>query len=191
MESEPEAKSPANPLGSSNAESTLTERILRRFQNTRIIAYAILVGTILIGLSKLFEAVSTMLAAIPARTEIASFDSRTEESAFQAARLIDDFFSRLVDSPANQSSFDSFREDYRKIEIELRQLKLRNSVRPLNNISTQEVAILTKMWHDLKEHHQKQGYLGSTFVELKQEQLTEAFSIILELEESKPRATTR
>src|SRR5207248_738617 len=94
------------PSADTRDKPALTERILTRFKNIRIVAYAIVAGTLLIGFSTLFEAVSKLLAAIPAaERNVATYDSKTEESAFQVARLIDDFSSRITDSAAKQNSF--------------------------------------------------------------------------------------
>jgi hypothetical protein len=187
MKRHTDTKSPVGTPATSGTEPTFTERVLTRFKNTKIVAYAILIGTVLIGLSKLVESTSKLLTAIPLDQTISSYDARTEESLFEVAKLIDDFLSRLIDSQPNQMSFDSCHEDYRKIEVELRQLQLRNNVRPLNSISTQMVGLLMKMWGDVKDLHQKERYLNPTFVQEKQRQLTEAFTQILELEKAKPK----
>jgi hypothetical protein len=165
----------------------LAEQILNRFKNIRIVAYAIVAGTLLVAFTTLFETVSKLRALIPVERNVANYDSKTEESAFQVARLIDDFFSRVTDSTANQSSFEVFREDYRRIEIEIRQLQLRNSARPLNRISEAQSALLLGMWQGLKIHHQEDGTLSPKFATEKHEQLTEVISRILEWEEEKPK----
>ena len=124
----------------------------------------------------------------PSEHAIATSDSRTKESAFLVAKLIDDFLIRLANAPADRRSFDMFRDDYRKVEVELRQLKLRNATRPLNSISTAQVEIMFRMWHRFKEHHQKKDNVSPVFIQEWQKQVADGLSQILELEERKPKA---
>jgi hypothetical protein len=147
-----------------------------------ILAVGILWG-ILIAYPKL-------AATILGRHAIATFDSRTKESAFLVAKLIDDFSIRLANAPADRRSFDMFRDDYRKVEVELRQLKLRNATRPLNSISTAQVEIMFRMWHRFKEQHQTKDNVSPEFIQEWQKQVTYGLSQILELEERKPKAKT-
>src|SRR2546423_9705181 len=94
-----------NPTGAWPSSETpdappLAERILNRLKNIRIVAYAIVLGTLLVGFTTLFEAFSKLIAAIPEKQRsVANYDLKTEESALQVARLIDDFFSRLAEPP--------------------------------------------------------------------------------------------
>ena len=85
-----------NPTGAWPSSETpdappLAERILNRLKNIRIVAYAIVLGTLLVGFTTLFEAFSKLIAAIPEKQRsVANYDLKTEESALQVARLIDE-----------------------------------------------------------------------------------------------------
>jgi hypothetical protein len=180
-EQKPTTKTPTD----SDSKVTLAEKLKARLQNTKIIAYAIVIGSIIIGLSRFLEVSTRLLSAvIPAN--IASYDSRTEESAFQVARAIDDFVIRLGESPEDQRTFDHFRDDFRKIEVELRQLELRNALRPLNDNSSKMVAILSERWDRFKQHSQQEGKLNVVFVQDVHKQVREMLGMILLVEESKP-----
>jgi hypothetical protein len=129
----------------------------------------------------------TQLVSASYKHTIATFDSQTKESIIIVAKLIDDFLVRLADAPPDQRSFDMFRDDYRKIEVELRQLKLRTAARPLNSISTAQVEIIFRMWGRFKELHQKKGNISPVFVQEYNKLVTKGLSEILELEEHKPK----
>jgi hypothetical protein len=179
-EYKPTIRTPAD----SDSKGTLVEKIKARLQNTKIIAYAIVIGSIIIGFSRFLEvSVRVLSAVIPAN--VASYDSRTEESAFQVVRAVDDFVIRLRESPEDQRTVDRFRDDFRRIEIELRQLELRNMLRPLNKHSSQMVAILSESWDRLKQHLEQEGKLNLVFVQLVHKQLRETLGMILLVEESK------
>jgi len=170
-----------------HSKETLTERVLNRFKNIKIVA-GVIVGASLIGwLGTLTDAILKLRSALPSRATIATYDLRTEESAFQVARLVDDFFLRIIGSPENKAWYDLFRDDYRRIEAEMLQLQLRNNVRPLNSLSTSQVEDMIEMWKEIEQLHKKEGVLSPSFAKSKLEDCRAILSVIVAFEESKPK----
>jgi hypothetical protein len=163
-------------------ESTAAEKLLDRLKNNRWIAWLIVLGVIIIAASHLGEAVSRLAAMLP--TPRAQFDAYNREKVLEVAKDIDDFFSRAIALNTDRIPFPSILDDLRKISVELRDLELRDSVRPLNRVSSEQIRIVRENWDGTIELFRKEKIPSSTYLEEKRKQERQMFSMILAFPEN-------
>lgn len=84
---------------------------------------------------------------------VASFDEGTQESILKCARLIDGFYTGLLEVPEGERAYEKFAPGYREIEVELKSLVFRNEVRALNRESTKQAQDVLELWQKYKSRH--------------------------------------
>jgi hypothetical protein len=167
-----------------NDEPTAAEKLLNRLKNNRWIAGVIVLGVIIIAASNLGQAISKLAVMLPSKQRKAEFDAYNREKVLEVAKDIDDFFSRAIAADTDRIPFPSMPEELRKISVELRDLELRDSVRPLNTVSTKQIQIVRENWDRTIELFRKEKTPSPTFLEKKREQEREMFSTILAFAEN-------
>lgn len=161
-------------------DPTTAEKLLTQLKNNRWIARFIVLGVILIALSKFGEAVSKLTAMLPVlQQRKVQFDAYNQEKVLEVAKHADDFFSRALAATQDQIPFPSMSEELRKISVELRDLQLRDSVRPLNGVSSEQIRVVRENWDRLIELFRKERTPSPVFLEEARKQERELFSMIL------------
>lgn len=157
------------------------KQLMDQFVNIKSIAVLIVVGTVVISIASFVDSVTKLVKALPepAKT-ISSFDAITQEKTLEVARVIDGLCSDLLemDSP----SYDQFKEQYRRIEIELRNLVLRQEARPLNELSAEQQRIVLKIFEEFHLRHRSDGKVPQVYIEVSRKIFYRTFSAILQLE---------
>lgn len=116
---------------------------------------------------------------------VAPFDARTQEQIFNDARLVDQFYSELQDTPEDRRIYSAFGSKYREIEAELRSLVLRNKVRKLNEDSTEISQKIVDQWVKCKERHRKQDAYKEAVAELDRDRFRRLFEYAARAEGAK------
>lgn len=84
---------------------------------------------------------------------VADYDAQMTDEILVVAKEINLFWDRLLETPATQRDYEQFREDYRRIESDLRNLVLRNEIRPMNELSTTQARNALALWQQDRELH--------------------------------------
>ncbi|GAM09590.1 hypothetical protein OR1_01870 [Geobacter sp. OR-1] len=116
---------------------------------------------------------------------VAPFDARTEEQIFNDARLVDQFYGELQETPEQGRSYQLFGPKYREIEVELRSLVLRNKVRKLNEDSTEISQKILDQWGKCKERHKKLDAYKDAVAELDRDRFRRMFEYAARAEGAK------
>jgi len=160
--------------------TSAAEKLLQQLKNNKWIARLIVLGVILIALAKFGEAVSKLTAMLPViQQRKVQFDAYNQEKVLEVAKHADNFFSRALAATRDQIPFPSMHEELREISVELRDLQLRDSVRPLNEVSSQQIRILRENWEGMIDLFREEKTPSPVFLEEKRKQEREFFSMIL------------
>ncbi len=163
----------------------LYKQFLDKFVNIKIIAIVIVVGIIIISLASFVDSVKNLINALPSpKITEASFDIMTQERTLAVAKDIDDLCSRLITN--DKLTYDMIKENYRTIDVELRNLLLRQTSRPLNDGSVKQQQILLNNFESLWQHN-SHGKVSVTFVKEVRILYNDFFVNILKTESSKPK----
>ena len=151
-------------------DKTRFERIRARMENSLLLAWVLVTGVCVVGISSFVEAAAKLYANtkifLPIEQRRVEFDAKTHDQILVAAKQIDALLLKLSDTPPEKRQFEPFKSDYENVEVELDNLLLRSRTRPLNNnFTTHQVRLLLDHWRRLKELHRKQNALSDAFIE--------------------------
>ena len=137
------------------------------------------------GIVACFLVLLSLLSAGCALQLVAPYDARTEELIFNDARLVDQFYSELQDTPEERRSYAVFAAEYRDIEGDLRSLVLRNKVRKLNEDSTEIAQTILDQWQKCRERHKKADAYKDAIAELDRDRFRRMFEYAARAEGAK------
>ena len=163
-------------------ETTAAEKLLHRLKNNRWIAWLIVLGVIIIAISNLGQALSKLTAMLP--TPRAQFDAYNREKVLEVAKDVDEFFSRAITANTDRIQFPSMSDDLRKISVELRDLELRDSVRPLNRVSSEQIRVVRENWDRMIDLFRREKAPSPAYLEAQRRQEREMFAMILAFPEN-------
>jgi hypothetical protein len=134
------------------AKEALADRLLTRLKNNPWVAWSVVAGTVILAVVSfakgIQEAGNIFGQAFASQDQAATFDAATKESLLSAAHDVDAFFIEIEFSDGRVYWKDVIPK-YINIEASLRSIELRNTVRPLNEISQQQSELLLKQWDDV------------------------------------------
>jgi len=84
---------------------------------------------------------------------VADHDQQTEDEIIRLAREVDLFWGELLDTPEEERPYEAFRDDYNRLESDLRALVLQNEIRPLNAASTEQARTALELWREDRALH--------------------------------------
>lgn len=116
---------------------------------------------------------------------IAPYDEKTEEAIFDASKLVDQFYGRLLDTAEDEREYSKFSEQYILIESELKTLVFRNKVRSLNEDSTGICERILKLWRKYKEKHKSKDTYSTGTAKLDRNRFSRMFSYAARAEGAK------
>ncbi|PPC76966.1 hypothetical protein C4K68_12690 [Pokkaliibacter plantistimulans] len=136
------------------SSDTRADLLIGRLKNNRFISVLIVVGIVLSSLlafaKGLEEAGKLFGKAFGHGSEVAQYDAQTKEALLASAREVDLFFL-TIESKNEPPSFSEVAPEFIKIKADLRSLLMRNQVRPLNSISTQQTKLLIEQWSNVEK----------------------------------------
>ena len=116
---------------------------------------------------------------------IAAYDEKTEEAIFDASKLVDQFYGKLLDTAEDEREYSKFSEQYVLIESELKTLVFRNKVRSLNDDSTDKCERILKLWRKHKEKHTSKNTYSTGTAKLDRNRFSRMFSYAARAEGAK------
>lgn len=116
---------------------------------------------------------------------VADYDSTTLDKILDTGKKVDLFYGKLLEMPEKDRAYSKFADQYVEIEVDIRDLVTRNSVRPLNSESTKISETILKQWNENRDKHKaKDGYKDGT-AQLDRDNLIDLFRYAANAESAK------
>jgi len=95
---------------------------------------------------------------------VADYDPKVKEEIVQLSKKVDLFWGKLLETEVKKRKYEKFKEQYIKIETDLRGLVMINKIRALNKSSTRQANILLELWIDDKDTHKKDNTFSDLII---------------------------
>ena len=115
----------------------------------------------------------------------AEYDASIKEEIIRIAKQVDLFYGRLLETPSGERQYKNYKDDYLKIEADLRALELRNEIRTFNKESTAQTKIALDLWLEDRESHKKDNTVDDATLKLHRKQFARVFVAMAKGEEAK------
>lgn len=122
--------------------------------------------------------VFVMLAAVVSGCTyhyVADYDAQVVEDINLISKKIDIFFGKLMETPAQERTYQQFKDAYIEVEADLRLLLRCNEIRPLNQETTKQINITLKLWLDDKAKHEQKNTVSNFIAKKHREQFCRLF----------------
>jgi hypothetical protein len=120
-------------------------------------------------------------------TLISSYDEVIDHSATELQRRMDGFLTMLVDKEGTpQASYDSNKTFYSEYAVDLRSLKVRALSQPKNQITAQQIDLMTNSLEELRKAHES-GPIAAEAVPTFRDLFNQSWGAIIALEMAKKR----
>lgn len=106
---------------------------------------------------------------------VPSYDQQIADQIVTTAKMVDQFYLYLMETPTGQRDYEDFAAEYIQIEVELNSLLRQNRVRPLNENSTRICEIALELWVQYKEEHKTDGTLSDGLITLNRTYMSDVF----------------
>jgi hypothetical protein len=116
---------------------------------------------------------------------VAEYDASIKDEIVRIAKDVDLFYGRLLEAPSGERQYRKYKDDYLKIEADLRALELRNEIRTFNKESTKQTKIALDLWMEDKESHKKEDTVDDATLKLHRKQFARVFVAMAKGEEAK------
>jgi hypothetical protein len=116
---------------------------------------------------------------------VAEYDASIQDEIVRIAKQVDLFYGQLLDAPPGERPYKQYKNDYLKIETDLRALELRNEIRAFNKESTKQTKIALDLWLEDKESHKKDNTVDDATIKLHRRQFARVFVAMARGEEAK------
>lgn len=116
---------------------------------------------------------------------VADYDSKSEDAIFEAAKRVDAFYGKLLDSPEQERQYESFAGQYSSIEADLSSLVLRNKVKQYNEDSTQIAETIVDFWTKYRGVHKERDTYTTGNAELDRDRFRRLFAYLARAEGAK------
>jgi len=118
---------------------------------------------------------------------ISSYDEVIDHSASELQRRMDAFLTMLVDKEGSpQASYDSTKIFYSDYAVDLRSLKVRALSQPKNQITGQQIDLMTSSLEELRKAHES-GPISADAVPTFRDLFNQSWGAIIALEMAKKR----
>lgn len=132
------------------SEDTQVEVILKRIKNHHILSYVIVGAIIFLGLITLAEGVKKSGALFGAsfanKKSIVEYNADTLDRFLIIAKKIDIFLLEMEHSEDLEFGFQDKAEEFVKIQAELNNFFIRNSIYELNPIAVEQSLLMSEQW---------------------------------------------
>lgn len=173
------------------SDDTRVDVLLNRIKNDRYLSLLLVLGIAFLAIvsvaNGLQQAGSILGKALSTASTTAQYDAATAEALIAVAHDVDVFVLR-IESAGGRTRFADVDSAYIAIEASLRSVRLRNQVRPLNEISTRQVDLMLQNWEAVgRMLRQPTGASHAAITQVGQ-LVRLGFEAILTLEVRKPKA---
>ncbi len=122
---------------------------------------------------------------------VADYNGQLATQIENAAEAIDYFYLSMGENTTGEfgaRSYQYFKEDYLKIEVQLNSILRKNRIQPLNENSTRIAAMTLEKWIEYKEMHKKKDSISDADIKLNRLTMSDFFYAMLVAEEGKKMA---
>lgn len=116
---------------------------------------------------------------------VAEYDASIKDEIVHIAKEVGLFYGRLLDTSPSERQYQKYKDDYLKIEADLRALELRNEIRTFNKESTKQTKIALDLWLEDKDSHKKDNTVDDATLKLHRKQFARVFVAMAKGEEAK------
>ncbi len=116
---------------------------------------------------------------------ISPYDADTQRSTFECAKMVDQFYGKILETDAQNRQYTKFADQYTTIESELRSLVLRNKVRKLNEDSVNISQQILALWQKYKARHKTDDTYSTGNAELDRDRFARLFAYAVRAEDAK------
>ena len=116
---------------------------------------------------------------------VADYDSKTEDAIFEAAKRVDQFYGKLLETPEAERQYKVFADQYASIEADLSSLVLRNKVRQYNEDSTEIAEKIRSFWQKYRGLHKERDTYSTGNAELDCDRFRRLFAYLARAEGAK------
>jgi len=116
---------------------------------------------------------------------VADYDSKTEDAILDAAKRVDLFYGKLLDTPERDRQYKAFADQYSSIEADLSSLVLRNKVRQYNEDSTQIAETILSLWQKYRDLHKERDAYSTGNAQLDRGRFRRLFAYLARAEGAK------
>jgi hypothetical protein len=118
------------------------------------------------------------------------YDASIADEIVKTSLMIDRFYSEMLElsrSGSDDRAYRNFSGDYIEIELALRSLYMKNSVRPLNKHSTRICEIALELWEKYRDEHKEDELISDGEIIINRRNFQDLFRSMLAAEEWKER----
>lgn len=118
-------------------------------------------------------------------TYVAEYDASIKGEIVQVAKEVDLFWGALLDTEPSKRNYEKFKDQYNKIETDIRGLVMKNEIRALNNESTKQANIALDLWIEDRDIHKKSETFSDFDAKRHRKQYIRVFTAMAKGEEAK------
>lgn len=116
---------------------------------------------------------------------VADYDASVKEDIIRVAKQVDLFWGNLLDTTPAERPYDNFKDEYNRIETEVRGLVMANEIRPLNEETTKQAQIVLELWVEDKAIHKQDDGFSDFVAKRHRKQFNRIFIAMAKGEEAK------
>lgn len=120
---------------------------------------------------------------------ISDFDARSLESMERIAQKVNRFYLGLSYQVKGERLYKTSHSVYLNIEAELEALKNRQMIRPMNELTLEQVEITLKLWREDRLRHKAADSLSDFLIKRRKSQYQRLFLAMIKGEETKQKVT--
>lgn len=119
---------------------------------------------------------------------VADYNGQLAAQIENTAEAVDYFYLSMAENTADEfgaRSYQYFKEDYLKIEVQLNSILRKNRIQPLNENSTRVAQMTLDKWVEYKERHKEKDEISDANIKLNRLTMSDLFYAMLVAEEGK------
>lgn len=106
---------------------------------------------------------------------VAEYDENIKNEILRISREVEMFYTELSETDMSDRKYESFKDKYILIEVDIRTLLTKNLIRPLNEESTKQTEIALKLWLEDKENHKTNNSVSDFIIDSHRKQFQRIF----------------
>jgi len=116
---------------------------------------------------------------------VADYDATMESDIVKTAKMVDEFYRKMLETPAEERQYKKFKDGYFGIETELNSLYLQQKTKPLNKHSIRVAEIARELFAEDKADHKETDTFKTTLIIRHNAQLQRVFVAMANAEAAK------
>ena len=116
---------------------------------------------------------------------VSDYDAEAAKEIINVSKQVDQFYGSLIETKESERSYNTFKEKYIEIEVNIRALIIRNKTRPLNDESISIAETTLEKWLKYKEKHKTNDNYKTSLASNHRKRFTRLFTAMSVAEEAK------